>query len=279
MHDVAPQKNYRWFLIIALALLGLPIALVACRNPVDDQGNQELIVFAAASLAEAFTELAQQFEAQNENVGIILNFASSQQLAHQLSQGAPADVFASANERQMAAVIDTGRITSSSQRTFANNRLVIIYPVGNPAELATIADLARPGNRLILAAAEVPAGEYAQDFLQAAANDPTFGPGFRQGVLDNVVSYEENVRAVLSKIRLGEADAGIVYESDVQAEISGEVKQIEIPADLNIVADYPIAPIVNSPRPDLAQAFIDFVLSPAGQQIMADHGFTPVTMP
>ena len=256
----------------------LIISAAGCNPSASQRSNKdpELFVFAAASLAEAFTEIARQFEVENPGVTVILNFAGSQQLAHQLSQGAPADVFASANERQMAAAISTGRISESSRNIFTLNHLVVVFPQDNPAELHTLADLAHPGHRLLLAAPEVPAGQYAQSFLEAAAGDPAYGPDYRNGVLDNVVSYEENVRAVLSKVRLGEADAAIVYASDAQGKESNQLGTIEIPEKLNIVATYPIAPIDNNSQDSLAQSFIDFVLSSRGQDILADFGFTRV---
>jgi molybdate transport system substrate-binding protein len=208
-------------------------------------------------------------------VTVALNLAGSQQLAHQLSQGAPADVFASADQRQMAAAVSTGRIAAGAARIFAGNRLVLVFPPANPGRLATLSDLARPGLRLIVTAEEAPAGAYAQAFLANAAADPAFGPGFKAAVLQNVVSYEENVRAVLSKVLLGEADAGIVYVSDAQAAGPGELGQLAIPPDLNVIAAYPIAPLADSSRPELAAAFIAFVLGPEGQQILAAHGFLP----
>lgn len=269
---------HRLWLAFILSILFISSNAACTRSQSGERGpDTELIVFAAASLTEVFTELAQQFEAENPGSTVILNFAGSQQLAHQLSQGAPADIFASANNRQMEAAIQIGRVKEGSQQIFAQNKLVVIYPIDNPAGIHTLKDLARPGQRLIVAAPEVPVGQYAQSFLQAAAADPEFGPEFRDGVVDNIVSYEENVRAVLSKVRLGEADAGIVYASDVSGELNSQVGTIEIPDRLNQVASYPIAPIKNSNQPELAQTFIDLLLSNLGQEIISSFGFTPIT--
>lgn len=270
---------YRLWLVIILTVL-IVFSNAGCnRSRIEkNDAETELVVFAAASLTEVFTELARQFEADNPGVTVILNFAGSQQLAHQLSQGAPADVFASANDRQMAAAIQTGRVREGCQQIFAKNKLVIVYPNENPAGIHTLSDLARAEQRLILAAPEVPAGLYAQSFLQAATADPAFGPEFHDGVVDNIVSYEENVRAVLSKVRLGEADAGIVYASDVSGEMTSQLGTIEIPDRLNQVASYPIAPIKNSSQLKLAQAFIDLVLSNRGQQLISSFGLTPITV-
>lgn len=235
-----------------------------------------LNVFAAASLTEAFGEIGAQLTAENPGVEVVFNFAGSNQLATQIGEGAPADVFASANKTQMNVAIDSGRIVSGTQQTFALNRLVIVTPGDNPAGLTTLADLAQPGVKLVLAAKEVPVGQYALDFLDKAAADDTLGGAYRDAVLANVVSYEENVRGVLTKVALGEADAGIVYSSDVVASAQGGVRQIDIPDVLNTIAAYPIAVLSDSAHPQLAQAFVDAVLSAEGQRVLEQYGFLPV---
>ncbi len=237
----------------------------------------EVTVFAAASLTDAFTEIGQNFSAQYPGVNIVYNFAGSQQLAQQLGQGAPADVFASANARQMEVSIEAGRVVSGTQQVFVRNRLVVIYPADNPAGLTQLADLTKPGLKLILAAAEVPVGQYSLDFMDKATQDPTFGPGYKDAVLQNVVSYEDNVRSVLAKISLGEGDAGIVYTSDISGAERDQVGQIDIPDELNTIATYPIAVISDAVHPTHAQAFIDYVLSPAGQAVLTKYGFISVS--
>ncbi|MGH2538496.1 MAG: molybdate ABC transporter substrate-binding protein [Candidatus Promineifilaceae bacterium] len=261
------QKVKRFLPIAWLLVAG---GLAGCSAPAERQ----VIVFAAASLAEAFAELARGFEADHPGVAVVLNLAGSQQLAQQLSQGAPADVFASANQHQLEAAVQSGRVPAGAARPFAGNRLVVVYPAANPAGVVALGDLAQPGLKLVLAAAEVPAGTYAQAFLEQAAADPALGMAFRQAVLDNVVSYEENVRAVLSKVELGEADAGIVYSSDAQAA-GAAVGRLAIPEALQSPAVYPIAAVSDAPEPALAADFIAFVLSPAGQAILEAHGFLP----
>jgi molybdate transport system substrate-binding protein len=229
-------------------------------------------VFAAASLTDAFNEIGKQFAAEKAGTDIVFNFAGSNQLATQIGQGAPADVFASANKTQMQAAIESGRIVSGTQQTFVRNRLVVVTPADNPAQLASLQDLAKPGIKIVLAAKEVPVGQYALDFLAKAEADGGLGTGYKDAVLANVVSYEENVRSVLAKVALGEADAGVVYTSDaVMSE--GDVQQIEIPDALNTVATYPIATLSDSSNPDLAQQFVDYVLAPAGQQVLEKYGF------
>lgn len=235
-----------------------------------------LNVFAAASLTEAFTEMGKQFEAQNEGVTVVFNFAGSSQLAQQISEGAPVDVFASANQSQMDVAVESTRITADTAQKFVTNRLVVVFPVDNAAGLTTLQDLGKPGLRVVLAAEDVPVGGYSLEFLDKAAQDAAFSTTFKDEVLANVASYEENVKAVLSKVVLDEADAGIVYTSDISGENASKVGQIEIPDALNVIAKYPIAPLADSTNPDVAAAFIAFVLSPEGQQILANYGFIPV---
>jgi molybdate transport system substrate-binding protein len=232
-----------------------------------------LNVFAAASLTEPFEELGAQFATAHPGVTVAFSFGGSQQLAQQINEGAPADVFASANSRQLEVVIAAGGIVSGTQQTFARNRLVVVYPADNPAGLVGLGDLARPGLKLVFAAPEVPMGQYTLEFLEKAAVQPGFGAGYREAVLANVVSYEDNVRAVLTKVALGEADGGIVYTSDVSGSEAGEVGRLEIPDALNVIASYPIAPIAGSPHAELARAFIDLVLSAEGQAVLAKYGF------
>ena len=236
----------------------------------------DLNVFAAASLTDAFGEIGKLFEADHPGVTAVFNFAGSQQLAQQINEGAPADVFASANKKQMDVVIEAGGIVSGTEQTFAKNRLVVIFPKDNPAGLADLQDLAKPDLKLVLAAKEVPVGQYSLDFLDKAVADQTFAPTFKDDVLKNVVSYEDNVKAVLTKVALGEADAGIVYLSDISGADADKIDRIEIPDELNVIASYPIAPIKESENPDLAQAFIDLVLSQEGQDILAKYNFIPV---
>ena len=236
----------------------------------------ELTVFAAASLTDAFNTIKVDFEALHPNVTLVYNFAASNALAAQLAEGAPADVFASANNAQMNVAIASGRIVTGTQQIFVRNRLAVVVPSGNPGQVETLKDLARPGLLLVLAAAEVPVGQYSLDFLDKAAADPAFGVSFKDEVLANVVSYEENVRSVLTKVTLGEADAGLVYTSDISGQAAGQVERLDIPDALNTIASYPIAPVADSAHAELAQAFVDYVRGPEGQAVLAKFGFIPV---
>jgi len=236
----------------------------------------KLNVFAAASLTEAFGEIGKMFEAGHPGVTVVFNFAGSQQLAQQINEGAPADVFASANNKQMNVVIEAEGVISGTQQTFAKNRLVVIYPQDNPAGLEELKDLAKPGLKLVFAAKEVPVGGYALDILDRAVADTAFGAAFKDDLLKNVVSYENNVKTVLTKVALGEADAGIVYISDISGEDASKVGWLDIPDALNVIASYPIAAVNESGHPELARAFIDLVLAPEGQDILAKYNFLPV---
>jgi molybdate transport system substrate-binding protein len=251
-----------------------PSAAAASATPAAAPAT--LTVLAAASLTDAFTELGQIFEASHPGVTVAFNFASSNALAEQINQGAPADVFASASAKTMTTAIAGGRIVSGTQQTFARNRLVVIYPRDNPANLATLADLAKPSLKLVLAAREVPVGQYALDFLDKAAADPAYGAEYQTAVLANVVSHEENVRAVFTKVSLGEADAGIVYASDVVGVGAEDVDSLEIPDALNTIALYPIAALSDAGEPNLAQDFVALVLSAEGQSLLARYGFISV---
>jgi len=230
-----------------------------------------LNVFAAASLTDAFTEIGEKFEAANPGITVTFNFAGSQALRTQIEEGAPADIFASANQKEMDTLIAGAFIAQDVSQFFLTNKLVVILPADNPAALEKLEDLAKPGIKLVIAADEVPVGRYARQTLDQM-NGP-FGSNFKDKVLANVVSNEANVKQAVAKVQLGEADAGIVYTSDAVA--APDLKTIEIPAELNMIAKYPIAPLANSANADLAATFIDYVLSSEGQAILQKWGFAP----
>jgi molybdate transport system substrate-binding protein len=239
------------------------------------EGGGNLTVFAAASLTNAFGEIKTDLEAEHPGLTITYNFAGSQALVTQLGEGAQADVFASANTTQMQAAQEKDLI-SGEPVTFVKNQLVIVTPPDNPAGIDSPDDLGVSGLRLVLAQADVPVGRYAREAVCGMGQDTaTFGADFVNRVAANVVSEEEDVRDVLTKVELGEADAGIVYVSD--AFIDGDqVQQVEIPARFNILATYPIAATTGGDEA-LGDAFIAYVLSDDGQATLADYGFDPAS--
>lgn len=262
--------------IWACALLALVCALplAGCGEASMSGANQpvKLTVYAAASLQGAFSEIGKAYEQAHSTVRVTFNFAGSDALAAQITQGAPADLFASANTKQMDVVVKGGDIVGSGVKTFAHNRLVLIYPAANPAHIQTLRDLARPGVKVDLAAASVPVGQYALDFLSKASADPAFGASYKASVLKNVVSYETDVKAVLTKVALGEADAGIVYTTDAATE-TGKIGAVAIPDTLNTIAVYPIGVVKASKQTAAAQSLLDYIVSPQGQATLAKYGF------
>jgi molybdate transport system substrate-binding protein len=247
---------------LACALSALLLAAACGSSATEGSGSasqpSELTVFAASSLTDAFTRLGDQFSASHQNVKVVFNFAGSQDLVAQLQQGAAADVLACADTKTMDSVADL----VGSPQSFAGNTLTIVVPAGNPRNVAALADLAKPDVKVVLAAPEVPAGNYAQEILD------------RAGVRVKPVSLEENVKGVVTKISLDEGDAGIVYVSVVRAA-GDKVEGIVIPAAQNVTAVYPIATVAESPRRTLAQEFVDLVLSADGQQTLQGFGFLP----
>ncbi len=255
-------------LILALLLAGC----APMRAPSAEPAGETLTVMAAASLKDAFEQMAVDFAVERPQTTLIFNFAGSQQLAQQLAEGAPGDVFASANQRQMANAIESGRVAMGAPAIFARNRLVVAIPADNHAAIESLQDLARPGIKLVLAAEAVPAGQYALEFLAKASATAEYTAAYSPTVRSNVVSYEANVRSVLTKIALGEADAGIVYASDAPPS-NAQVATLAIPDALNVLAEYPIAVVVDSAYPEAAQAFVDYVRSDAGQATLEQFGF------
>ena len=256
--------------LCVFAVLSLSIACAAPPTPAP-QPSRTLTVFAASSLLDAFNEIKSGFELTRPGVTVLFNFDGSHSLRAQLEQGAAADVFASANQKEMDAVIAASLAGSGAATVFATNQLVVITPAngGQPANVHSLADLARPGVALVLAAEDVPVGDYARTSL--ANLESQLGPGYKDNVLANVVSSEDNVKQVVAKVQLGEADAGIVYTTDAAA--TPDLVSITIPAEYNVTARYPIAALSNAPQPELAAEFVTYVLSADGQAVLKKWGF------
>jgi molybdate transport system substrate-binding protein len=255
---------------IVLATLGIASIAVRPAPP----APSTLTVYAAASLTDTFRELGRALEAEHPGLTVQFNFAGSQQLALQIEQGAPADVFASADQRWMSYVSEQGLVEGESA-VFARNRLVAIVPRTNPARIGGLPDLARRGIKLVLAAEAVPAGKYSREALGKLSAAPGLAPEYDRKVLANVVSLEENVKAVVAKVQLGEADAGLVYRSDVTPSVSRYVRAFEIDDPYNVIASYPIAVLKGTKNAEAAKWFVDRVSSAPGQQTLQRHGLLP----
>ncbi len=258
---------------IALAAL-FAVALAVPHAPRAAPEPATLTVFAAASLSEAFADLGLRFERRHPGTAVRFNFAGSQQLAAQLEQGAPADVFAPADEQWMKFAAAEAGIAGPSP-TFARNSLVVIVPRSNPGHIRGLADLGRPGIKLVIGDPAVPAGKYARQVIANLGARPEFGAEFARRALANVVSEEENVKGVVGKVQLAEADAGIVYSSDLTPRVARRVRALAIPAAANVIAGYRIAVMTAARHPAAARAFLEFVRGREGQAILARHGFLP----
>jgi molybdate transport system substrate-binding protein len=235
--------------------------------------STKLTVFAPMVLTDAFNQTAQAFEANNSGVNVTFRYAGSEILATQLKQGASADVFASADPMDMKLVQDAGLMNNSSITTFAENKLAIIVPTGNPANITSLADLAKPGVKLDIGNSSTPCGMYTLQMLAKASNNSTYGSSFVKSFQANVVSTETDVNTIVVKIALGQADAGIVTKADVPVAYQGRVQTITIPDGMNVLAQYPIGVVSSSPNAQEAQNFINYVTSPAGQAILSSYGF------
>jgi len=249
----------------------LAVALAACSSPATTTAASgattqakptgTLVVFAATSLTDAFNQIADQFQAANPGVTVKFNYNGSSSLATQITQGAPADIFASASPTNMKTVTDQS-LESTTPKIFAANQGEIMVEAGNPSHVTSLSDLANPALKVVTCAPTVPCGALATQIFENA------------GVTVKPVSQEQNVGGVVTKVSLGEADAGIVYVTDVKAN-GNKTAGVPIPANQNATTNYPIAEIKGAPNPTAAAAFMSYVLGPSGQQVLKSFGFLP----
>jgi molybdate transport system substrate-binding protein len=230
-------------------------------------------VFAASSLTDVFQDMANAFQQANPNAKLTFNFGSSSQLATQLGQGASADVFASADTTQMDNARKSGAVTGQD-KVFAGNRLVLITPKDNPAQINSVKDLANDGVKFVTAQPSVPIGTYTAQMLDKASADPNYGSDFKSKVQANTVSQEDNVRQVVSKVQLGEADAAIVYSTDPTPQVRDQLNIIDVPDPIQTLASYPIA-VAKGNNASGGEAFASYVLGPEGQATLKKWGFLP----
>ena len=259
---------------VELAAVAAPLLALDAMAKSAPASARTLQVFAAASLMDAFHELGRQLEKSQPGLTVRFNFGGSQQLAIQLEQGAAADVFASADERWMTYVSERGLIRDTAQ-VFARNQLVVIVPNTNPARIRKLQDLSRAGVKLVIGADAVPVGRYSRQALQLLARDPSFGGDFATRVLRNVVSEEENVKSVAGKVQLGEADAGVVYRSDVTPAVARFLKVMQLPESAQITPSYWVGIMGSATEFNGARAFLELMLSPQGQQVLQKRGLMP----
>lgn len=234
-------------------------AVVSGCSAAGDGSDETLTIFAAASLTETFTTLEEAFEHDHEGLDVVISFDSSTALAEQITQGAPADVIATADQAAMGIVVEEG-LTDDDPTPLASNTMTIVTPPGNPASVGSVADLADAD--FVMCDGEVPCGAAAQGVLDNA------------GVQARPVSFEADVKAVLSKVTLGEVDAGLVYVTDAVAA-SDDVTSVKIPAEINVVNPYYIATVSGTDHSKLAADWLSLVSSEAGQRVFADAGFGP----
>jgi molybdate transport system substrate-binding protein len=253
----------------AVVAAGLIAAIAAARAARAEPARREVVVFEAASVKDAFAVIARRFEAENPGVTVVFDAAGSQELRAQLEHGARADVFASADRKHMDALAAERLVRAPA--IFACNEPVVVVRAGLTSAIKTLADLPR-AERIVVGAPDVPVGGYTRQILDKAA--ARLGADFRRRVEARIVSRELNVRQVLAKVVLGEADAGVVYRSDVLG-VRDKVGIVAIPPELEVLAEYPIAALEEAPHADLARRFVALVLSPAGAGAMREAGFVP----
>ncbi len=266
---------HRTCLSLAATLLVSSLAVAGCGAGAAEGGGgggSTLTVFAASSLTDAFGELARTFEERNPGTEVRQSFESSSTLLTQIQQGAPADVFASAAQEEMKMAAKEGLVAGQPE-IFVRNREVVMVPEENPANIESVRDLAKPGIKLVLAEDGVPAADYALGILGNA--NAEYGSNFERDVLSNVVSREADVRASVTRVALGDADATFGYASDFTPDVKDELKVIPVPSDLNIIATYPIATLKGAESPELAQKWVELVVSDEGQRVLKKWGFEP----
>ena len=255
------------------------VALIAALALASSAGlavePKELTVFTAASLTGAFGEIGQLYKNET-NIEVAFNFDGSQALRTQIDNGAYADVFASANKKQMDAVKNGGLMNNSSIVIFTKNKLALIVPKDNPADIGNLSDLAKPGLKIVMGTKDVPVGDYALQIISRLGNDSAYGPDYETKVLANVISQETNVNYVVTKVALGEADVGFAYVSDITEDLASKVDKIDIPDEYNVLAEYLMGILLESRYPSESQEFMDMVMSDEGKAVLEKYGFVPV---
>jgi molybdate transport system substrate-binding protein len=273
MHEVLPEVNMSTK--IASVILCLVLAMTTAMLCACAEEPRELTVFCGASLTGAFNEIGQLYK-NTSDFGIGFNFDSLPALRAQIEQGAYADVLVSANLKHMNALMAEGYLDDDTVKIFAKNKVAVIVPNDNPANITNLMDLARPGIKILIGTKDLPAGDYARRVLDKLANDSEYGPMYKEKVMANIVSEETTLPLIISRVTLGEADAGFAFISDVSPQMTDKVTRIYIPDKYNVLGDFPIGVLKQSKYPQQSQNFIDLVMSAKGQAILKKYGFIPV---
>ncbi len=262
------------YLATGLVLLMLA-AQFGCVSGAESDAT-ELTVFAAASLTGVVGDLKPIFEAAHPGVTVTNNLESSATLETQIKEGARPDLFLPASTKNMDNLEKEGLIVNDSVTLYATNKLAIIVPVDNPAQITGLADLAKEGVMIVSETAEVPVRKYTDQMLNKAANDTEYGQEFVEAFKANVISEEANVAGATTKVALGEADVGITYYSDVSRELGEKITIIDLPEDLNVVASYKAGILSEAANADLASEYIALLTSDEGKAVLKDYNFSPV---
>jgi molybdate transport system substrate-binding protein len=256
-------------------LLALIAVLVLASSAGLAEKPKEITVFTAASLTGAFGEIGPMYKNET-SISVVFNFDGSQALRTQIENGAYADVFASANKKQMNSLKNGRLMNNSSIVIFTRNKLSLIVPKDNPAKIGNLSDLAKPGLKIVMGTKDVPVGDYALQIISNLGNNSSYGPDYKTKVLANVISQETNVNYVVTKVALGEADVGFAYVSDITEDLASKVDKIDIPDEYNIIAEYPMGILLESKYPIESQEFMNLVLSDEGKAVLKKYGFAPV---
>jgi molybdate transport system substrate-binding protein len=238
--------------------------------------DEELIVFCGAGFTGAMSEIGEIY-GNSSNAQVRFNFDGLPALRVQIEEGAYADILISPDQSYMDPLVEEGFIDEESVQVFASNKVAVVLPVDSSANITTIRDLATPGTKIVMGIEELPIGDYALQVLDLMAKDPEYGPAFKEAVLANVVSLETRVTGIVSKVAMGEADAGFAFMSDVSPQMKGKVRKIPIPVGYNIRGNCSAAVLSQSDNSEAAEAFIDLLLSNDAQSILDEYGFIPLS--
>ena len=266
------MMNPEKYIIALKSVIILIISLIFIQNTAYAEKKKVSIIriMAASSLTESFNEIKQKFEAKYQNINVEMNFSGSQQLVTQIELGVDSDLFVSANKEYMDKLTSEHLVGNS--KIFAHNKLIFVVS-SNAKNIKNLNDLTKPGIKLDIASPAVPVGKYTLEMLNKIERSGKFYPNYKQNFLKNVITQELSVKSVLTKVELGEVDAGVVYKTDVTKESFKKVKIITVDDKYNVIANYPIAVIKNSKNKEAAGAFMNYVLSDKGQNIFRKYGF------